>query len=277
MNDLSLLFSQTFMIRAMVAGGLITLCAALLGIVLVLKRYAMIGDGLSHVGFGALAVASVMNLAPLAVAIPVVILAAFALIALSRNTKIKGDAMVGVISSGALAIGVMAISMTKGMNIDINSYMFGSIISLTKGDVVCSVILCVCVLAVFVLLFPRLFSVTFDDAFARATGTNATLYNGVLAVLTAVTVVLGMRMMGALLISSLIVFPALSSMRICNSRFLTVVILAAVISLVCFFAGIILSFFWGCPTSATVVCMNLIVFVFSFLFGKLVNCYKKRA
>ena len=165
---------------------------------LVLKRYSMIGDGLSHVGFGALAIASALGLAPLAVAVPVVVLAAVLLLRLSQNSKIKGDAAIAMISSSALAIGVVVISVTTGMNTEVSSYMFGSVLSLSRSDAVLSVILSIAVLLAFTLLYPRIFAVTFDETFSRATGVRTDAYNTLIAVLTAVTVVLGMRMMGAL-------------------------------------------------------------------------------
>ncbi len=200
------MFSYPFMQRAFLVGILVSLCASLLGVSLVLKRYSMIGDGLSHVGFGALAVASALHMAPLAVAVPVVVLAAFILLRLSDSGKLKGDAAIAMISTGALAVGVMVVSVTTGMNSDLNSYMFGSILAMSKSDVVLSAVLSVIVLVLYLFFYDKIFAVTFDTVFARATGIRTGLYNMLLAVLTAVTVVLGMRMMGALLISSLIIF-----------------------------------------------------------------------
>ena len=254
------MLSYHFMTRALIVGILVSLCASLLGVSLVLKRYSMIGDGLSHVGFGALAIAAAANIAPLALAVPVVVAAAFLLLRISQNSKIKGDAAIALISSSALAIGVIVISMTTGMNTDVSNYMFGSILSLSRGDAILSAVLSMIVLLMFVLLYPRIFAVTFDETFAKATGTKAERYNTVIAVLTAVTVVLGMRMMGALLISSLIIFPALSSMRLCRS-FKSVVLCSAVISVVCFVAGMVSSYALELPTGASIVAVNLIVFL----------------
>ena len=199
MSEFLNMFSYHFMQRALIVGVLVSLCAALLGVSLVLKRYSMIGDGLSHVGFGALAIASAFNLAPLAVAVPTVVVAAVLLLRLSRSSKVNGDAAIAMISSSALAIGVISVSLTSGMNTEVSSYMFGSVLSLSRSDAVLSVILSIAVLALFVLFYPRIFAVTFDETFSRATGTKTEAYNMLLAVLTAVTVVLGMRMMGALL------------------------------------------------------------------------------
>ena len=215
------MLSYPFLVRALVVGLLVSLCASLLGVSLVLKRFSMIGDGLSHVGFGALAVASVANIAPLALAIPVCIAASFLLLRLSESTRIKGDAAIAMLSSGALAIGVMVVSMTTGMNTDVYNYMFGSILSLSASDATLSIVLSVVVLVLFVIFYPRLFAVTFDESFSRATGIHTRAYNAALATLASVTVVLGMRMMGALLISSLIIFPVLTSMRV-GKRNLTV-------------------------------------------------------
>ena len=267
MTELLNMFSYHFMQRALIVGVLVSLCAAVLGVSLVLKRYSMIGDGLSHVGFGALAIASAFNLAPLAVAVPVVVIAAVLLLRLSRDGKIKGDAAIAMISSASLAIGVITVSLTTGMNTEVSSYMFGSVLSLSRGDAVLSAILSAAGLTLFVLFYPRLFAVTFDETFARATGTRTDVYNTLLAVLTAVTVVLGMRMMGALLISSLIIFPALSAMRVCRS-FKKVIVCAALISIVCFVLGLSASYLFETPTGASVVVADLAAFALCSLIGK---------
>ncbi len=261
------MFSYTFLVRAVVVGALVSLCAALLGVSLVLKRYSMIGDGLSHVGFGALAIATALNAAPLAVSVPVVVLAAFLLLRISENSSIKGDAAIALISTGALAIGVIVISMTTGMNTDVCNYMFGSILAMKKSDVTLSVILAVIVLGLFVLFYNKIFAVTFDENFTRATGVKTGAYNMLLAALTAVTIVLGMRMMGALLISSLVIFPALTSMRVCK-RFLTVTICSAVVSLGCFMSGVTISYVYSTPTGASVVLVNMVVFAVFWIAGK---------
>ena len=182
------MFSYPFMQRAFLVGILVSLCASLLGVSLVLKHYSMIGDGLSHVGFGALAVASALNLAPLSVAVPVVVAAAFLLLRLSESGKLNGDAAIAMISTGALAVGVMVVSLSTGMNSDLNSYMFGSILAMSREDVVLSVILSVVVLALYLFFYEKIFAVTFDAAFARATGIHTGWYHMLLAVLTAVTV-----------------------------------------------------------------------------------------
>ncbi len=260
------MLSAPVLLRALVVGVLVSLCAALLGVSLVLKRYSMIGDGLSHVGFGALAIATVLNWAPMAVAVPVVIAAAFVLLRLSSDGRIKGDAAIALISTGALAIGVMAVSVSPGMNIDLNSYLFGSIISVSRGDVALSVILAAAVIVMFVLFYTKIFAITFDESFARATGTKADLYNLMIALLTAVTIVVGMRLMGSMLISSLIIFPALSAMRMFKS-FRSVTICAAVISVAAFLAGMVISYAFDTPCGASIVCVNIVVFAAFFAAG----------
>lgn len=268
LEAITAMFSYTFLTRALVVGLLISLCAALLGVSLVLKRYAMIGDGLSHVGFGALALAAVMNWAPLVVAVPVVIIAAFFLLRISESRKLKGDSAIALISTSSLAIGVMAVSLTSGMNTDVNNYLFGSILAMSDADVILSVGLSVVVLILFLLCYSRIFAVTFDESFARATGIHTGAYNVLIAVLTAVTIVLGMRMMGALLISALIIFPALSAMRVCKS-FKSVMILAACISVFCFLVGLLVSYLFNTPTGATVVIADLAVFLLCCIAGAL--------
>lgn len=260
------LFSYSFLVRALIVGSLVALCAALLGVSLVLKRYSMIGDGLSHVGFGALSIAMAMNAAPLAVAIPVVIVAAFLLLRISQNSRLGGDSAIALISSGALAAGVLVTSLTSGLNADVYSYMFGSILAMSRSDVFLSAALALCVLALYVLFYHKLFSVTFDESFARATGVRVGAYKSILSVLTALTVVLGMRMMGAMLLSSLIIFPALSAMRLFKS-FRGVVCFAAGLSVACFCLGLTGSYLFSTPVGATVVICDLAAFLLCCLIG----------
>ena len=259
-NIIAEMFGYTFLVRAVIVGALVSICAALLGVSLVLKRYSMIGDGLSHVGFGALALATGLNMAPLTVSIPVVIAAAFLLLRLSENSKIKGDAAVALISTASLAIGVVIISQTTGMNTDVCNYLFGSILAMSKTDVYLSIALSVTVMILFILFYHKLFAITFDESFARTGGVQTGLYNMLIAFLTAITIVLGMRMMGALLISSLIIFPALSSMRVFK-KFKSVTVCSAIISILCFFTGVVISYVYATPTGASVVMINIIIFV----------------
>lgn len=253
------MLSYDFMIRAIIVGSLVSLCSTLLGTSLVLKRYSMIGDGLSHVGFAALAIAYALQLAPMSVSIPVCVIAAFFLLQLEENSKIKGDAATALLCSGALAVGVMTISLTTGMNTDVCNYMFGSILAISPSDMRLSVILSVVVLFLYIFFYPRIFAVTFDENFAKASGTNTRFYNMVLALLTSITIVLGMRMMGTLLISSLIVFPSITAMRVCKN-FLGTIILASILSLFGFFVGMTLSFFYRIPTGASIVVIDIVLF-----------------
>ena len=255
------MFSYSFMVNAFIAGVLIAVCCALLGVVLVLKRYSMIGDGLSHVGFGALSVAAVMNLSsPLYVALPVVMIAAFFLLRITEKGRVNADAAIALISSSSLAIGVFVASI-NGTNIDLQQYMFGNILAVGKSDICISAVLTVLVLGIFILFYNKIFAVTFDDSFARATGIRTSVYNITISLLTAVTVVVGMRMLGTLLISALIIFPSLTSMRVCK-RFKTVVISSVIISVFCLVAGLVTSFYFeNIPVSATIVIYNLCVFI----------------
>jgi len=253
------MLSYDFMIRAIIVGSLVSLCSTLLGTSLVLKRYSMIGDGLSHVGFAALAIAYALQLAPMSVSIPICVIAAFFLLQLEENSKIKGDAATALLCSGALAVGVMTVSLTAGMNTDVCNYMFGSILAISPSDMRLSVILSVVVLFLYIFFYPRIFAVTFDENFAKASGTNTRFYNMVLALLTSITIVLGMRMMGTLLISSLIVFPSITAMRVCKN-FLGTIILASILSLLGFFVGMTLSFLYRIPTGASIVVIDIVLF-----------------
>lgn len=259
------IFSLSFMVRALVVGVLVALCSALLGVSLVLKRYSMIGDGLSHVGFGALAAAAAMNAAPLKVAIPVVVITAFLLLRVNENGKLKGDSAIALVSASALALGVLIVSVSAS-NIDLNSYMFGSIFAVSQSDMYLSIALSVGILILYLLFYNKIFAVTFDENFARATGAHASVYNMVMACLTAVTIVIGMRLVGSLLISSLILFPPLTAMRVCKT-FRRVVVLSAVLGVACVTAGILLSFLLDVPASACIVLVNLAAYLLFSLAG----------
>ena len=273
-NAIFEILSLPFMRYALIAGPLIALVASLLGVTLVLKRYSMIGDGLSHVSFGALAVATVLQVAPLHLALPVTVVAAVVLLRLSEKGKLKGDALTAMISTGSLAVGVLALSLSSGMNVDVYNYMFGSIFTLTRTDVILAVLLALVVIPLYILLFPRLFSITFDRSFARASGLNTSLYDTVMAILTALTIVLGMRLMGTLLISALIVFPPLTAMRVAKS-FSSVAVLSAILPVVSFLCGLCLSFFCSTPPGASVVIINLLFFAIFSLISLIRNKVKK--
>jgi zinc transport system permease protein len=265
------MLSFAFLRRAFIVGLLVSLCAALLGVNLVLKRYAMIGTGLSHVGFAALAIAGVLNVPTVVlfgvfdltahvITMPVVIATAFILLRLNESNKINGDSAVALISTGGLAIGVIVVSLTTGLTLHICNIMFGSILVMSQGDMYLSVVLAFAVVGLFVIFYKQLFAVTYDENFARATGVKVEVWKSLLAILTAVTVVLGMRMMGALLIASLTLFPALSAMRVCK-RFLCVVICAAIVGVCSFFVGMLFSYGLDLPPGASVVAVNLVVFL----------------
>ncbi len=252
-------------VRALAVGLLVSLCASLLGVSLVLKRYSMIGDGLSHVGFGALAVSTLLDLGTdfsLEISIPIVILAAFIILRISESSKISGDSAIAMISTGSMAVGIVIYSFTSGYTTDVCNSLFGSasIITLTNKDLILSIALSVCVLVLFILSYSRIFAVTFDETFATATGVKSGLYKMLIAFLTAVTVVLGMRMLGSIMISALIVFPTLTSMRLCKT-FKSVAICACAVSAVCFVIGFFLSCIFAIPAGASVVLVNIAAFI----------------
>ena len=259
MNWFVEMFSYGFMQRALIAGVLISLTAALIGVPLVLRKNSMIGDGLSHTAFGAFAVATVLNFAPIWFAVPVVIAVSFLVLKLSGNKKVNGDAAIAVLSAASLAIGTMAISLTPGVNIDLNSYLFGSVLSIAWSDVWLSLGLAVVVVLLYVFSHNRIFAITFDEDFAKAIGVKTGLYDAIFAVICSLVVVFGMRLLGALLISSLIIFPTLTSMQLAKS-FRRVVLMAVVVSVVNFVVGLVLSYLLSSPTGATVVIVNLVVF-----------------
>lgn len=263
------MLSFTFINRALLVGTLVSLCAALLGVSLVLKRYAMIGDGLSHVGFGILTIAVAFGITPLPIAIPGVILFAIILLKIGNNRKIKSDSAIAIISSSSLAIGVAVTSLTTGMNTDVCNFMFGSILAMSKSDVYLSVIISIIVLILFIVYYRKLFIITFDEDFAKASGLNVKRYTNIIAILTAIVIVIGMRMMGTMLISSIIIFPALTSMRLFKS-FKKVVISSGCISVISFLIGLYLSYAYDISTGATIVIVNLILFVIFSLLGKII-------
>ena len=259
------MISLDFIARAVLVGLLVSACASLLGTSLVMKRYSMIGDGLSHVAYGAMAIAAAANISPLYVSIPVVVVASFLLLSLSRNTKIKGDALIAIISSTALAGGMIVVSLSN-ISIDLNSYMFGSILALKNEDVVLSIVSSVIVLGLYILFYHKIFAVTFDESFSKATGVRVSFYNTVIAILTAVLIVVGMRLMGALLISSLMIFPSLSSMRVCKS-YRSVTITSVLISVQSFLVGITATFYIDIPTGASIVVINVLCFIVCAVIG----------
>ncbi len=261
------ILSYPFARRALIVGLLLSVSAALLGVNLVLKRFSMLGDGLSHVSFGAAAVGLACGVAPLQFSIPIVIVAAFLLLRLKQNSKINGDAATAIVSSSALAVGITVASLTTGMNTDISNYMFGSILALGKSEVTIAAVCGALIIVSYILFYQKIFTTAFDEDFAAVTGVKVKWYNSITAILTAVTVVIGMRVMGALLISSIITFPALSSMRICK-HYKCTVIAAAVVSVISFLLGLLLSFAFDIPAGAAVVLTNLTAFLILSLVGR---------
>ena len=266
MNSILEMFSYSFMTKAFIVGILISICASLVGISLALKRNSMIGDGLSHVGFGAFAIATVLNFAPLEFALPIVIISSFLILRLNENSKIHGNSAIAILSSSSLAIGTFVISITKGVNTDINNYLFGSILSISNNDLILSIILSIIVIILYLLCYNQIFSLTFDETFAKSIGVKTEVYNIIFACLCSVVVVLGMRLMGSLLISSLIIFPTISAMQIAKN-FKGVVILAVIVSLINFVVGLTLSYFLSTPTGATIVIFNLVTLIILKIFN----------
>ncbi|MCR5743909.1 MAG: metal ABC transporter permease [Lachnospiraceae bacterium] len=269
-------FQFPFVRYALIVGVLIAMCASMLGVTLVLKRFSYIGDGLSHVAFGAMAIAGLTNLTNnMIIIMPITALSAVLLLRTGQNTKIKGDAAIAMISVGALAIGYLIMNLfpsSSNITGDVCTTLFGSssLLTLSVADVWTCVILSVIVTALFVVFYNKIFAVTFDENFARATGTKADRYNLLIAVIIAVIVVLAMKMVGTLLISALVIFPAVSAMRLFNS-YRSVTICAVVISVVCAFAGIIISILAGTPVGSTIVAVDVVAFIFCYIAGMFVG------
>ena len=273
LNTLLVYLSYPFVRYALIVGVLIALCSSLLGVTLVLKRFSFIGAGLSHVAFGAMALAAVLNLTDrMLIVLPITVICAVLLLRTGQNAKIKGDAAIAMISVGALAFGYLLMSMfstSSNLSGDVCGTLFGStsILTLTKTEVWICTILSAAVLVLFVLFYHRIFDVTFDESFAQAAGTHVDAVNLMIAVITAVIIVLAMNLVGSLLISALIIFPALSAMRIFRS-FLSVTVCAAVVSVVCTAAGILISILAGTPVGSTVVAVDVAAFALCSLTGK---------
>ncbi len=264
LENLSLVFTEEFARNAFIVGILISICTAILGVEIVLKKYSMLGDGLSHVSFGTLAVASAFNYASMELALVIVILVAFLLLQIRQNSKINGDAAVAVVSGSFMAIGIFASSLSGGSSTEFSSYMFGSIFAI-KDSFWFSVVMCSVVILVFCLFYNKIFAVTFDEGFSKATGGKTGLYNLIIAVLTAVTVVVGMKLIGTLLISSLTVFPVVASLRLAKNYRFSVVI-AVLFSLAAFVIGFVLSLcINNMPLSSAVIFCNLFILACSYL------------
>lgn len=274
LDTLAFYFAYPFVRYALIVGVLIALCSSLLGVTLVLKRFSFIGDGLSHVAFGAIAIAAVLNLSnQMILVFPITIVCAILLLRTGQNTKIKGDAAIAMISVGALAIGYLIMNLfsaSSNVSGDVCSTLFGStsILTLTQGEVWLCAILSLVVIAIFILFYNKIFAVTFDENFALSAGTNANAYNLLIAIVIAVIIVLAMNLVGSLLISALVIFPALSAMRVFQN-FRTVTICSAVLSVICAFLGILLSILASTPVGSTIVAVNIVAFALFCAVGKL--------
>lgn len=274
LDTLAFYFAYPFVRYALIVGVLIALCSSLLGVTLVLKRFSFIGDGLSHVAFGAIAIAAVLNLSnQMILVFPITIVCAILLLRTGQNTKIKGDAAIAMISVGALAIGYLIMNLfsaSSNVSGDVCSTLFGStsILTLTQGEVWLCAILSLIVIAIFILFYNKIFAVTFDENFALSAGTNANAYNLLIAIVIAVIIVLAMNLVGSLLISALVIFPALSAMRVFQN-FRAVTICSAVLSVICAFLGILVSILASTPVGSTIVAVNIVAFALFCAVGKL--------
>lgn len=274
MNTLIQYFQFPFVRYAFVVGVLISLCSSLLGVTLVLKRFSFIGDGLSHVAFGAMSIAAVLNLSNnMYLVLPVTVIAAILLLRTGKNTKIQGDAAIAMISVASLALGYLIMNIFKsGTNLagDVCSTLFGStsILTLTKSEVYLCIALSIIVIASFFVFYNKIFAVTFDENFAKAVGTHAEVYNLAIAIIIAVIIVLAMNLVGSLLISALVIFPAISAMRVFKS-FKSVIICSAIVSVFCSVSGLLISILAGTPVGSTIVAADLFVFVIFSVAGKI--------
>ena len=275
-QNLSMYFSFSFVRYAFIVGVLISLCSSLLGVTLVLKRFSFIGDGLSHVAFGGICIASVLNITNnMFLVLPITILSAILLLRSGRNKKIQGDAAIAMISVGSLAIGYLLMnvfSVSSNLSGDVCSTLFGStsILTLTKAEVWLCSILSILVIIAFIIFYNKIFAVTFDEAFAQAVGTHASAYNLVIAIIIAIIIVLAMNLVGSLLISALVIFPALSAMRIFKS-FKSVTICSATISVICSVTGLLISIIAGTPVGSTIVAVDILAFLICSIAGKLIK------
>ncbi len=268
-ENITIIFSTDYIRNALIIGLLISVCTAILGVELVLKKFSMLGDGLSHVSFGTLAVASTFNFASLELSMLIVVVVAFLLLQIKQSSKINGDAAVAIVSGGFMALGIFASAFSGGTNTDFNSYMFGSIFAINDDNFVLSIIMCIVVIIVYILFYNKIFAVTFDEGFCKATGGKASVYNLIIATLTAVTIVIGMKLIGTLLIASLTVFPVVSSYRLAKN-FRSCVIYSVIISVSAFIIGFTFSLVYDkMPLSSGVIFSNLIIMLLCYIVSKL--------
>ncbi|NLV77179.1 MAG: metal ABC transporter permease [Tissierellia bacterium] len=261
---------QDFILRGIVVGSLIAISSSFLGIFLVLKKHSMIGDGLAHVSFATVAIALLLNKSPLIISIPLVILSSFLILKLDEKADIHGDAAIGLISSLAIAVGVLISSISKGFNVDLFSYLFGSILVISKMDLILSIILSIIVILIICIFYNSLFAITYDEEFANVLGINSKFINYLISTLTSITVVLGIRIVGTMLISSMIIFPTVTALQVSNS-FNSTILISSIVSIISVIMGTFISYIFNLPTGATIVIINGMFFLLFFLIRKLKN------
>ncbi len=265
---LSEMLQFTFMQRALISGICIALSSAGLGVFLVLRRFSMIGEGLAHTGFAAVAVGLLLGVSPMLAAIPILLLMSLWILKLGEKTTMYGETAIGLVSSLSLAVGVLLASVSQGFNVDLFSYLFGSILAISRLEVRLSILLSVVVLAALIYFYHDLFAITYDEDFARVSGVKTKWINKLLIMMTALTVVLGIRVVGTLLISSLIIFPAVTALQI-SGGFRSTIVIACISAVISVITGILLSFLLNLPTGAAIVMVNFVLFVLSFTFGRI--------
>lgn len=258
------IFKYEFMQRAVIVGVLIAISSAMLGVFLVLKKYSMIGDGLAHVSFASVAIALLLNTSPLYLSIPIVIVASLFILRLNEHTKLSGDAAIGLVSSFSVALGVLITSVSTGFNVDLFSYLFGSILTIGESDVILSLGLAAIVVTFIIIFYNDLFAITHDESFASVMGVNTKMMNTLIATLTAITIVLGIRVVGTMLISSMIIFPTVTALQFSRS-FKASIIIATVISVLSVVTGVIISYILNFPSGATIVMINALFFFIAYL------------
>lgn len=260
--------SYDFILKALLVGSLISICCSFLGIFLVLKKHSMIGDGLAHVSFATVAIAILLSVSPLLVSIPLVILASFLILKLNEKADLHGDAAIGLVSSFAVVAGVLISSLAKGFNVDLFSYLFGSILVIGDMDVILSVILSAVVIIVIVFFYNDLFAVTYDEEFSRVIGLRTRTMNYLISILTSITIVLGIRVVGTMLISSMIIFPTVTALQL-SKGFKSTILVSSIVSVSCVVIGVFASFVFNLPTGATIVGLNSVCFAVFFVIKKL--------
>lgn len=264
------IFKYSFMMKAVIVGMLIALCCALLGVFLVLKKYSLIGDGLAHVSFASVAVALLLSASPLIVSIPIVTAASILILKLNEKAEIHGDAAIGLVSATSVAAGVLIASLARGFNVDLFSYLFGSILIISDVDVIITAILAVLVIGIIFIFYNSFFAITFDEEFSSVIGLKTKTMNYIISILTSMTIVIGIRIVGTMLISSLVIFPTITALQI-SKGFKSTMIISAAIALFSVVVGIFVSFIFDLPSGATIVLINAVCFAGSFGFKRLIG------